>query len=289
MRPTYLPPKRLAALAILCSAALAGLLSTTFASFSRTSAPSPVDIVFTSDRDGNLELYAMRSDGRLQRRLTIDPAADAQPTISPTGLVVFASDRGGDFDLYAMSPEGRAVTRLTAMPGDETDPSFSPDGSELAFSHGGDIYVMSAHGGRTRALTRGPARDGEPAWSPDGRRIAFTSDRSGSREILVMRLGQKRPTALTHSGLNSAPDWSPDGALVAFTHGDAIHVVSASGGAEAVVAAGKSAPAFSPDGEAVAAADGRDVVLISLADRSIVNLSFSAAVDGSPDWRGGAG
>lgn len=285
MRPTYLPPRRSALLTVLASALLAGVVSTTFAAFSAPSAQAPsADMVFASDRDGNAEIYAMRSDGRLQNRLTVDPAADIDPAISGSGLVVFASDRAGSFDLYAMSSAGQAVTRLTHLAGDEMQPSFSPDGSKVAFSHDGDVFVMNANGRQLRRLAAGA----DPAWSPDGRHIAFASNRSGSREIFVMRLGQKRATAVTRSGENSTPDWSPDGRTIAFQHGSDVHAVSAAGGAERLVAADTSAPSFSPNGAELAVADGRDVVRVSLGGALLANLSFSAAVDGSPDWRGGS-
>jgi Tol biopolymer transport system component len=289
MRPTYLPPRWPAVLTVLVSAVLAGVFSSAFAALSGSSAPtaSP-DMVFASDRDGNAEIYAMRSDGRLQNRLTVDPAADIDPAISGSGLVVFASDRAGSFDLYAMSSEGRAVTRLTSLVGDETQPAFSPDGSKVAFSHDGDVFVMNANGRQLRNVTSHPAHDADPSWSPDGRRIAFASDRGGSREIFVLRLGQRRATALTRSGDNSAPDWSPDGAGIAFEHGSDVHAVSAAGAAESLVAADTSAPSFSPDGAELAVADGRDVVRVSLSGDLVANLSFSAAIDGAPDWRGGS-
>ena len=287
MRPTYLPPKRSALFTVLASAILAGVISAAFAAAPSTPSP-PAEIVFASDRDGNSEIYAMGSDGRLQNRLTVDPAADIDPAISGSGLVVFASDRAGSFDLYAMSSDGQAVTRLTDLPGDETQPAFSPDGSKVAFSHDGDVFVMNANGRQLRDVTNHPAHDADPTWSPDGRRIAFASDRGGSREIFVLRLGQRRATARTSSGENSAPDWSDDGARIAFQHGGDVHVVPAGGGPEQLVSAGKSTPSFSPGGAELAVADGRDVVLVSLGGELVANLSFSAAVDGAPDWRGGS-
>lgn len=283
MRPILLPPKRLAALLLLCSALLAGFISTTRAS-SIGSAPAAPDLVFHSDRDGNLEIYGMRSNGHLQRRLTVEPGTDRDPTVSPNGLVAFASDRDGDFDLFALTIGGRA-TRLTNLEGNETQPVFSPDGSRLAFVHGGDVFVMSANGSHVRNVTDHRAADADPSWAPDGRSLAFSSDRGSSSEIFVTRLGARKAVRLTRSGANSAPDWSPDGSRVAFVHGNEIRLVAASGGSETVAASGFSEPAFSPDGAELAVADGKDVILVSLANGSQVNLSFSAAIDSAPDWR----
>lgn len=282
MRP-ILPPRRLAVLALLSVALLAGFISTTRAS-STGSAPVAPDMVFQSDRDGNFEIYAMRTDGHLQRRLTVEPGVDRDPTVSPSGLIAFASDRGGDFDVFAMYSEGR-TTRLTHFEGDETQPVFSPDGSRLAFVHGGDVFVMNADGGQVRNVTDHPAADADPSWAPDGRRLAFSSDREGSPEIFVTRLDARKAVALTRSGGNSAPDWSPSGSRIAFVHANEIRLVSASGRNETVVATGLSEPAFSPDGAELAVANGKDVILVSLANGSRVNLSFSAAIDSAPDWR----
>jgi TolB protein len=284
MRPILLPPKRLAVLVLLSSVLLAGFISATRAS-STGSAPAAPDMVFQSDRDGNLEIYAMRSDGHLQRRLTVEPGVDRDPTVSPSGLVAFASDRGGDLDLYAMSSEGSAVTRLTSLAGDETQPAFSPDESKVAFVSGGDIFVMNANGSHVRNVTDDPSADIDPSWSSDGRRLAFSSDRGGSQEIFVTRIGAKNAVALTGSGVNSAPDWSPDGSRIAFVHADEIRLVSSGGRNETTVASGLSDPVFSPDGAELAVADGKDVILVSLTNGSRVNLSFSAAIDSAPDWR----
>ena len=57
-------------------------------------------IAFSSNRDGNWEIYMMNPDGTRQERLTYDRAVDCDPVISPTGAqILFNSNRGGTRDL----------------------------------------------------------------------------------------------------------------------------------------------------------------------------------------------
>ena len=62
-------------------------------------------IAFQSNRDGNWEIYTMRSDGSDEQRLTTNGAYDGQPAISPDGRkIAFVSLRGGS---TARSSDGR--------------------------------------------------------------------------------------------------------------------------------------------------------------------------------------
>ena len=65
-------------------------------------------IVFSSNRDGNWEIYIMNPDGTRQERLTYGRAVDCEPVISPTGdRILFTSNRGGTRDLYLMDVDGK--------------------------------------------------------------------------------------------------------------------------------------------------------------------------------------
>jgi Tol biopolymer transport system component len=137
-----------------------------------TATPSPTAaarIAFTSDRDGNGEIYAMNADGSGLTRLTNSPAFDSSPTWSPDGSRIAF---GSGFEIYVMNADGSGLANLTNDPAEEGHLGFawSPDGSRIVFSSNRDgvvdVYVMNADGSGLTRLTDEPADDGPPAWSP---------------------------------------------------------------------------------------------------------------------------
>ena len=59
-------------------------------------------IVFSSNRDGNYEIYVMNaSDGSNQKKLTTNPSGDISPAWSPDASeIAFTSDRDGYYEVY---------------------------------------------------------------------------------------------------------------------------------------------------------------------------------------------
>jgi Tol biopolymer transport system component len=89
--------------------------------------PDGREIAFTSDRDGNLEIFVMNVDGGRLRRLTDDPGRDEYPTWSSDGQwIAFHSERDGDFDIYIMRPNGSDLRQLTDNDDNDTQSSWSP-------------------------------------------------------------------------------------------------------------------------------------------------------------------
>src|SRR6266853_272449 len=93
-------------------------------------------IVFTSDRDGDPEIYVMNADGSNPIRLTRSPGRDAHPYFSPDGRrIVFQSPRanGDDTNIYVMNSDGSNVMRLTNLKGFAGVPVYSPDEKLIVF------------------------------------------------------------------------------------------------------------------------------------------------------------
>jgi len=148
--------------------------------------PDGTQIVFSSDEDGDEELYVISAEGGPPIKLTDNDAEDSEPIFSLTGReIVFSSDYNtpGSKELYTIPAGGGTLTQLTDASGSSTSPAFSPDGASIAFvsdrSGDNDIYVMDANGQRPFLVTidDGDADDRSPSWSPDGRWLAFVSNR----------------------------------------------------------------------------------------------------------------
>ena len=149
-------------------------------------------VVFTSERDGQAEIYRVRPDGSGMERLTDHPAFDDQAALSPDGkTLAFVSTReGGTANIWTMDLASKKATNLTASRSGNFRPSWSPDGARIAFTSDREaepatypgmwehmqstgIYVIAARGGELKRLTRKDGFSGSPTWSSDGRRILF--------------------------------------------------------------------------------------------------------------------
>lgn len=230
----------------------------------------PGTVVFVSRRDGNPELYVMRSSGLEPRRLTNDPANDHNPAVSRDGRhVAYVSERDGNPNIYMVGIDGSGTRRLTEYDTPGLAPAWSPNGDRLAFvivgaGGAGDIGVARADGQGVVNLTSHPANDHSPAWSPGGTQLVFVSDRDGTPAVYAMFADGRELRRLTnHAGPDGTPAWSPDGRRLAFVWNGDVHVMEADGagiqrltdrtrGAGGAMG-GYESPSWSPDGRKIAA------------------------------------
>ena len=84
-------------------------------------------IAFTSDRDGDFEIYIMDPDGSGIQQLTDNDRWDMHPAWSPDGSkIAFFSDRDGDNEIYVMNPDGSGIQKLTDNDWSDYSPAWSP-------------------------------------------------------------------------------------------------------------------------------------------------------------------
>lgn len=99
--------------------------------------PDGTKIAFVTDRDGNLEIYAMEADGSWPVNLTASPSSnESSPDWSPDGFeIAFESDRvDGLSRVFTMAADGSGARRLEGSEPGDCQPVWSPDGLEIALA-----------------------------------------------------------------------------------------------------------------------------------------------------------
>ncbi|MGH7607644.1 MAG: hypothetical protein ACREME_09905, partial [Gemmatimonadales bacterium] len=171
-----------------------------------TLSPDGRTVVFTSLRDGDLEIYTMRVDGSGVRRLTHTLGYDGGPFFSPDGtLIVYrawhpatpadSTDyvalierdlvRPTRMEIWVMDADGGNQRQVTRLGGANFAPFFHPDGRRILFasnhanprSRNFDLYLVNLDGTGLEQVTTNAEFDAFPMFSPDGRRLVWASNR----------------------------------------------------------------------------------------------------------------
>ena len=181
----------------------------------------PVDgsIVFTSTRDGDLDLYRMDADGTNVRRLTDTPGYDGGAFFSPDcSMIVWRASRPsgeelveyralldeglvrpGELEIFVANADGSEPRQVTHVGGANFAPFFFPDGRRIIYSSNHhdpagrefDLFAVDVDGTGLERITFTPGFDGFPMFSPDGRQLAFGSNRNqgqpGETDVYLAR------------------------------------------------------------------------------------------------------
>ncbi|MBU4491545.1 MAG: hypothetical protein KKD69_03685 [Euryarchaeota archaeon] len=186
-------------------------------------------IIFSSNRDGNYEIYIMDPDGSNQENLTDNTGEDRWPIISPDGTkIAFTTNRDGNSEIYIMNIDGTDQVNLTNNLSTDGQPSFSPDGSKIVFysDRMGDpnIWIMNSNGSSPQQLTNLACTAHCPSFSPDGSKIVFTHrDRAPGNsfynDLYIMDSdGQNVEKLVSLDGSDNRARFSSDGTEIVFSH-----------------------------------------------------------------------
>ena len=151
-------------------------------------------LIYTAERDGELDIYRISADGGEEIRVTNARGLDDGPEYSPDGkYVYFNSVRSGRMQIWRMKPDGGVQQQLTNDEYNNWFPHISPDGQRIVFlSFSKDIdpndhpfykqvylRLMPAAGGNPRIIAYvygGQGTINVPSWSPDSKKVAFVSN-----------------------------------------------------------------------------------------------------------------
>lgn len=133
--------------------------------------PDGSQIVFTSDRGGRAQIYAMGADGSNPRRISFGDGTYSTPVWSPRGdLIAFTKQSGGEFQIGVMRTDGSGE-RILSSGFSQEGPTWAPNGRVLMFfrqaSGGAGPQLVSVDlTGRNLQPIPTPNFGSDPAWSP---------------------------------------------------------------------------------------------------------------------------
>lgn len=185
-------------------------------------------IVFSSNRDGNWEIYVASTSGdpsSVQRVTYNTIAIDTDPVWGPNNYVVFETTRHGNWDLYMVDMSTGVEYRLTDNGANDINPYWSPDGSRLAFQSDRDgdgmwqIYELNLMTMTVRKLSDGTHNDVDPQYANDGSHIVYrTYPNEGDNSVIaIMDADGNHRAFVTQPGENATnPVWSPGSRFIAY-------------------------------------------------------------------------
>lgn len=167
-------------------------------------------IVFTSTRNGDIDIYTMDADGSHVRQLTHELGYDGGPFWSYDGKkIVYRAQhpktpeeiadyksllaqgliRPGNLEIWVMNADGSGKHQVTHNGAANFAPYFLPDDKRIIFASnvgatqdpaGFDLYIINEDGTGLERITTYPGFDAFPMFSSDGKRLVWASNRNGT-------------------------------------------------------------------------------------------------------------
>ena len=167
-------------------------------------------IVFTSTRNGDLDIFSMDADGSNVKQLTNELGYDGGPFWSYDGKkIVYRAEhpttpeqikdykdllaqnliRPGNLEIWVMNADGSNKHQVTRNGAANFGPYFHPDGKRIIFASNVadpkngrdfDLYLINEDGTGQQRITYHPDFDGFPMFTSDGKKLVWASNRNGT-------------------------------------------------------------------------------------------------------------
>jgi Tol biopolymer transport system component len=139
--------------------------------------PDGRQVIFSTNRSGNVDLWTVdRVSGEI-RQLTDDPADDWDPAFTPDGRsILWSSNRSGNLEIWMATAEGSHARQVTRDGVDAENPTMTPDGRWIVYTSSNDakLGVWKIHPDGTGASLLAAGNYNLPEVSPDGRYALYS-------------------------------------------------------------------------------------------------------------------
>ena len=181
-----------------------------------TLSPDGNNMIYTSDKDGDLELYIMDLQSGKEKRITHTLGYDGGAWFSPDGKkIIWRASRPQteaeikeykalltedlvaptSMEVWVANADGSNARQVTAFGQANWAPAFMPDSKRIIFASNHEykrgfpfnLYTIDEDGTNLQKISRDKGFDAFPMFSPDGKKIVFCSNRNngGTRDTNI--------------------------------------------------------------------------------------------------------
>jgi TolB protein len=181
-----------------------------------TLSPDGKKMIYTSVKDGDIELYIMDLQTGKEKRITHTPGYDGGAWFSPDGKkIIWRASRPQtpealqsykellaenlvaptQMEVFIADADGSNAQQITRLGQANWAPAFMPDSKHIIFASNHEykrgfpfnLYTMNEDGSGLQKISRDKGFDAFPMFSPNGKKIVFCSNRNngGTRDTNI--------------------------------------------------------------------------------------------------------
>lgn len=181
-----------------------------------TLSPDGKKMIYTSTKDGDIELYIMDLKSGKEKRITNELGYDGGAWFSPDGKkIIWRASRPKteaaiseykellaqdlvaptNMEVWVANADGSGAKQVTHFGQANWAPTFMPDSKRIIFASNHEykrgfpfnLYTINGDGSNLQKVSRDKGFDAFPMFSPDGKRLVFASNRNngGTRDTNV--------------------------------------------------------------------------------------------------------
>ncbi len=194
--------------------------------------PDGTQVLFSSNRSGNIDLWLANLESGSLHQLTDDPAHDWDPAYSPDGQqIVWSNNRVGTMEIWLSNADGSGARQVSNDGQNAENPTMTRDGQWIVYASSSDdglgIWQVRTDGTDSQLLSQGSFL--LPELSPDGRYCLFLVVKGADFAINVLdrTTGETVDFEVVIPLANRDPDvtygrarWTPDGTGIVYVGQD---------------------------------------------------------------------